>query len=149
MRGSKVDMKILTILWNKIKYFKGHYVNPSQVTFGKWLCNPGGLDVCRRTFNRYMRTMQNSAQISRIRRVRRDPKKGLVFETTLYALAYLGLQLLYQTGVITWDELKAYIRHSAPFRARQAKKGKKGLTPGDADYYKDFTFSGVTRANPI
>lgn len=148
MRGRKEDLKICVMLWDKCRHFKSHYIYPSQETWRKWLRNQGALDVSRRTLNRYFRSAQNRMQINRIRRVKHDPIKGMMFLTTLYALSYTGLLLLYYNGIIEWKELKAYLKNSKNFKARQSKKKKKGLGPGNGGYYKDFTSSGDPQKVP-
>ena len=148
MQGRKEDLKICVMIWDKCRYFKNHYIYPSQVTWLKWLTNQGALAVSRRTLNRYFRAAENRLQINRIRRVKRDPIKGMVFLTTLYSLAYLGLLLLYQNGIITWSQLKKYLKNCSPFKSRLPKKEKKGLSPGNGGYLKDYTSYGEKLKQP-
>jgi len=148
MRGRKEDLKICVAIWDKCRYFKNHYVYPSQVTWLKWLTNQGALAVSRRTLNRYFRAAENRLQINRIRRVKRDPIKGMVFLTTLYSLAYLGLMLLYQNGIITWPQLKKYLKNSSRFKARVPKKQKKGISPGEPGFLKNHTSYGDPQKEP-
>jgi len=142
MEGIKYDDKFLLLLWDKMRYFKSHYVYPSQETLLVWLREQGGLGICIRTLNRYLRELQNRQIVGRIRRVRRDPHKGLKFATTLYSIGWLGLIHLRQVGVITWKELREYLKKYEPFKARMPKKEKKGISPGDPGFYKDFTTYG-------
>jgi len=135
MRGKKETLLICAILWDKCEYYKNHYINPSQETWRKWLRNQGALDISRRTLNRYFKAAGNRMQINRIRRVKHHPIKGMMFLTTLYSISYLGLLLLYQTGRITWIELKDYLKNAAPFKLRVPKKEKRGIQPGDPDFY--------------
>lgn len=148
MRGVKYDDKFLLLLWDKMKHFKSHYVYPSQETLLKWLCNQGGLDVHRRTLNRYLRNLQNRQIIGRIRRVKRDPFKGLKFATTLYSISWLGLNKLRTLGVISWDELREYIKNSIPFKARMPKKQKKGLSPDEPGFFQDAKSIGDILKSP-
>lgn len=148
MRGVKYDDKFLLLLWDKMRHFKAHYVYPSQETFLKWLCNQGGLDVSRRTLNRYLRNLQNRQIIGRIRRVRRDPLKGLKFATTLYSISWLGLYKLVRLGVITFKQAREYLKNSMPFKARMPKKEKKDVSPGEAGFYKDARNIGDILKSP-
>lgn len=148
MRGNKEDLKICVMIWDKCRYFKNHYINPSQETWLKWLRNQGALDVSRRTINRYFRAAENRIQITRIRRVKHDAIKGMMFLTTLYALAYIGLLLLYQNGIITWDQLKVYLKNAMPFKARVPKKEKKGISPGEPGFLKNHTYYGEPKKEP-
>ncbi|MBA7704206.1 hypothetical protein ES703_113007 [subsurface metagenome] len=148
MRGVKIDDKFLLLLWDKMRYFKAHYVYPSQETLRKWLCNQGGLDVSIRTLNRYLRELQNRQIIGRIRRIRHDPFKGMLFATTIYSISFLGLKKLQMVGVITWQELREYINNSKPFNARMPKKEKKGITPGEPGFYKTVQSLGDILKSP-
>ncbi|MBA7662264.1 hypothetical protein ES703_70292 [subsurface metagenome] len=136
MQGITFDDKFLLVFWDKMRYFKAHYVYPSQETLLIWLRNQGGLDVSRRTLNRYLRALQNRQIIGRIRRIRRDPFKGMLFATTLYSIGFLGLKKLVMLGVITWEQFRLYLKNSDPFRIRQPKKNGKGLRNHNNGFYK-------------
>ncbi|MBA7631077.1 hypothetical protein ES703_38604 [subsurface metagenome] len=148
MRGVKYDDKFLLLLWDKMRYFKSHYLYPSQETLLKWLCNQGGLDVTRRTLNRYLRVLQNRQIIGRIRRIKHNPYTGIQFATTLYSIGFLGLKKLQTLGVITWDQLREYINNSKPFAARQPKKSKKGITPDMPGFFKTVQSLGDILKSP-
>ncbi|MBA7496000.1 hypothetical protein ES702_06597 [subsurface metagenome] len=148
MQGTKEALLIINIIWDKCEYYKSHYINPSQETWLKWLRNQGGLEVSRRTINRYFRAAENRIQITRIRRVKHHPIKGMLFLTTLYSVSYTGLMLLYQTGRITWPQLKKYLKNAIPFKARVPKKPKKGLSPGEPGFLKDWTSYGEKLIEP-
>ena len=148
MQGTKEALLIVNMIWDKCEYFKKHYINPSQETWLKWLRNQGGLGISRRTINRYFRSAEDRFQINRIKRVKHDPIKGMVFLTTLYSVGYTGLLLLHQTGRITFDQLKKYLKNCTAFKARLPKKQKKGIGPGNGDYYKDLTSYGDILKEP-
>jgi len=148
MRGSKIDLKICVMIWDKCRHFKSHYIYPSQETWVKWLRNQGNLEVTRRTVNRYFRKLQNSMQINRIRRVKHDPIKGMQFLTTLYSLTYVGLLLLNMNGIITWPQLKVYLKNAMTFKARLPKKEKKGISPGEPGFLKNHTYYGEPKKEP-
>ena len=148
MRGNKEALLICTILWDKCEFFHNHYINPSQHTWLKWLRNQGGLDISRRTLNRYFKAASSRMQIGRIRRIKHHPLKGMVFLTTLYSLSFLGLMLLYQTGRITWQQLQTHITNSTPFNKRQKKKLKKGITPDMPGFYPTVSSLGDLLKSP-
>jgi hypothetical protein len=148
MRGVKYDDKFLLLLWGKIQYFQRHYIFPSQKTILIWLRNQGGLDVSRRTLNRYLRNLQNRQIIGRIRRVSHDPIKGMQFASTLYSIGFLGLRKLVMLGVITYEQMREYIKNSKPFRSRQQKKSKKGITPGMPGFYNIISSLGDLIKSP-
>lgn len=139
MRGITFDDKYLLLLWNKMEYFKKHFIYPSQDTLVKWMRNQGGLEITRRTLNRHMRRLQKSQLIHRIRRVKRRPMGGMEFATTLYSIGFLGLKRLQMLGVIGVEKVKEYLKNSMPFKKRLPKKEKKGITPGDLGFLKDWT----------
>lgn len=134
MKGLTYDDKILFILLDKIRYFQSHYVYPSQITFLRWIQNQGGLLISRRTFNRYMRHLENRGIVGRIRRVKRDPVKGIQFASTLYSIGYLGLMKLVNLGLISWQEFREYIKNSKPFKARQRHTKRKTPSPASENY---------------
>ncbi len=148
MRGSKVDLKICVMLWDKCRHFKNHYIYPSQETWVKWLRNQGGLEVSRRTINRYFRELQNRMQINRIRRVKHDPIKGMLFLTTLYSLNWLGIKLLVMNGIITRDEGREYLKNCIQFKARVHRKQKRGISPGEPGFLKNYTYYGEPQKEP-
>ncbi|GAI74253.1 unnamed protein product [marine sediment metagenome] len=148
MEGVKYDDKFLLVFWDKMRYFKAHYIYPSQETLLKWLRNQGGLGVSRRTLNRYLRELQNRQIIGRIRRIRHDPLKGMQFATTLYSIGLLGLRKLVMLGVITWEQFRLYIKNSNPFRIREPKKNRKGLRNHNNGFYKTAKKLGDLFKNP-
>ena len=148
MRGVKYDDKFLLVLWDKIQYFQRHYIFPSQKTLLVWLRNQGGLDVSRRTLNRYLRNLQNRNIIGRIRRVKHDPVKGIKFASTLYSIGFLGLKKLVGLGVISFKEMKEYLKNSKNFRSRQPKRSKKGITPDMPGFYNTVSSLGDLLKSP-
>ena len=149
MRGVTYDDKFLLVLWDKMKHFKQHYVYPSQVTLGKWLCNQGGMERTRRTLNRQLRVLENRQILGRIRRFKHDPILGLRFATTLYSIGALGLSKLVNLGVITYKERKEYIKNSKPFRSRQPKRPVESPSPGGAGLLSGMISLGDILKSPI
>jgi len=137
MKGFAATDAYLLVMYDKMLYFKSHYIYPSQETILKWMRTRGGLEMSRRTLNRHFKKLCNSQIFGRIRRIKHHPGRGLEFNTTLYTIGFLGLLRLVQIGKMTYAELRAWIKNSAPFRKRQPKKPKKGLTPADTDFYPD------------
>jgi len=148
MRGVKYDDKFLLLLWDKIQHFQRHYIFPSQETLLVWLRNQGGLDVSRRTLNRYLRNLQNRQIIGRIRRVRHDPLKGMKFASTLYSIGFLGLRKLVMIGVITFKQMKEYIKNSKPFASRQPKRPVESPRPGGAGILSNTVSLGDILKSP-
>jgi len=149
MRGVKYDDKFLLLLWDKMQHFQHHYIFPSQDKLLVWLRNQGGLDVSRRTLNRYLRNLQNRQIIGRIRRVKHHPVKGMQFASTLYSIGFLGLRKLAMLGVITFKQMREYIKNSKPFRSRQPKRPSKNSLPGGVDLLSSVSTLGDILKSPI
>lgn len=148
MRGVKYDDKFLLLLWDKMQYFERHYIFPSQKTLLVWLRNQGGLDVSRRTLNRYLRNLQNRKIIGRIRRVNHDPVKGMTFASTLYSIGFLGIRRLVMIGIITYKEMREYLKNSKPFRSKKPKRATKNSSPGGVDILSNVKTIGDILKTP-
>jgi len=149
MEGIAYDDKFLLMFHSKMVYFKSHYIYPSQLTLLKWLRTSGGFKISRRTLNRYLKELCKRGLISRIRRIRHNPHRGLQFNTTLYSIGIVGLMRLRQLGILTWKSFREWIKNSNPFRARVPKKEPKGISTGEPGFLKDYTDHGRTRKEPI
>jgi len=72
----------------------------------------------------------------------------MLFATTLYSLGYLGLMKLVMVGVITFKELREYLKNSKPFAVRIPKQEKKGLTPDMPGFYNAASSLGDLLKSP-
>jgi len=142
MKSLKETHLIVETAWNKLQYFGNHYLWPSQVTWIRWLKDSMGWEFSRRTLNRWFAAAEENGYIMRIRRGKKDPEKGYIFQTTLYALTLRGLKYLLKRGIITWGQLRAYLKGAQPFRARVPKRKRKGANPIELDPYSNFTHLG-------
>jgi len=142
MRGITYADTVLMLIYDKLEYFQKSYIFPSQTTFQRWLVTRGGLDISIRTLNRWLHRMENSGLIVRKRRLKHHPRKGLQFNTTLYRLGFLGMLRLRMLGVMSKNAFKFLTGKAKGFLENQPKKEKKGLTPDDKDFHKDFTSLG-------
>jgi len=58
------------------------------------------------TLNRWLRASEDAGFIRRTRRIRRDKKLGMVFQSTLYVITKKGYCLLARGGMAVWNILK-------------------------------------------
>lgn len=93
---------ILSILQGLSKYHGKKYCYPSQLKVLELLKNRVGIKISIATLNRYLRVIDDQGWIRRIRRIRRDPEKGMVFQSTIYIISKTGYRLLAKTGVKVW-----------------------------------------------
>ncbi len=108
------------------------YCYPSQKKLLNLLKEYQGEKKSIATINRWLRAIEDEGYIKRIRRIRRDPKLGMMFKSTMYSITAKGYQLLAKGGLAVWGILKALTK------ARDEKKSKKGQVSG-----KDPYLSGV------
>jgi len=81
------------------------YCFPSQETLLRLLRKFYGIERSRRTLNRWLTDIESSGYIRRKRRIRRDPRIGIVFQSTLYRITKKGYLLLCRIGVDVWDTI--------------------------------------------
>uniref|UniRef100_A0A6M3MDA7 Uncharacterized protein n=1 Tax=viral metagenome TaxID=1070528 RepID=A0A6M3MDA7_9ZZZZ len=62
----------------------------------------------RATLNRWLRVIQDDKYLIRRRRIKKDPRYGLMFKSTLYKITIKGLRLLSRFGVDVSKEIAQY-----------------------------------------
>jgi len=122
MEYIKESALITSILYDKAMHFQKHFIFPTQQTWCKWIYQYGGRSISRRSINRWFALLESRGIIKRISRTSSDKNGGLQFASTLYALGFNGIQLLFRIGRISWAELKAYISNSSKFARRRKKE---------------------------
>ena len=105
----KAHPLLLLCLKVQRKYNKD-YSWPSQKKIIELLNVRQGFKKSRATINRWLRVVQDDKYLIRRRRIRRDPKIGLVFNSTLYKITIKGYRLLARFGVDVSKEIAAYER---------------------------------------
>lgn len=75
------------------------YCFPSQKKLLDLLWNYQGEKKSIATLNRWLRVMEDARYIRRTRRIRKDPRLGMVFKSTLYVITVKGYQLLARGGL--------------------------------------------------
>lgn len=84
-------MEVLVSL--QLKYGKA-YCFPTQKRILELLALYHGIKIKRRALNYHLAGLVKAGLISRTRRIRKNPRGGLIFNSTLYFLRNLGYRLL-------------------------------------------------------
>lgn len=98
---------VLSVLHGLNKSFDKLYCYPSQVKILALLSSFQDTHIAIATLNRWLRDMEDKGYIIRVRRIKKDKRRGILFKSTLYKITVLGYHVLKQTGVSVWREIKA------------------------------------------
>lgn len=90
----KPDFSILQQIASLAGHFGKSYCYPSQEEICKRVEAHHGRRISRRTINRHLATLELSGYIQRVRRHCAQPRKGMVFRSTLYMLTKKTHRLL-------------------------------------------------------
>lgn len=124
MEAAIKGIPVLTIIRGLSEYHGKKYCYPSQKKILELLKNRIGIKISIATLNRYLRVVEDRGWVKRIRRIRRDPIKGMIFQSTLYIILKKGYRLMRSTGINIWFFKKRV------FRPKEEKK----LAPGKIVY---------------
>jgi len=94
----KAHPLLITLLKIKRKYDKD-YSWPSQLKLLELMDLRQGVKKSRATLNRWLRVIQDDKYLIRRRRVKKHPRYGLMFKSTLYKITIKGYRLLSRFGV--------------------------------------------------
>ena len=97
---------VLSIIHGLSTHHGKKYCYPSQVKFMDLLARRLGVFVSIATLNRWLRVVEDAGYLRRIRRIRRDRKLGMVFQSTIYVLTWRGCNLLARQGVAVWHKMR-------------------------------------------
>lgn len=103
MEAAIKALPILTILHGLNVNFQKNYCYPSQLKIMELLKNRKLCEISIATINRHLKAAEEAGYLKRKRRIRRDPKKGIVFQSTLYTIKHAGYVLLSTIGIKVWD----------------------------------------------
>jgi len=101
---------ILSIIQGLSKYHGKKYCYPSQIKLMELLKNRVGIKISIATLNRYLRVVEDEGWLRRIRRIKRDRVKGMIFQSTIYIITRKGYWLLTKTGVKVWFFVKKALK---------------------------------------
>jgi len=106
MQAALKGIPVLSIIQGLAKYHGKKYCYPSQLKILELLAGRMGIDVSIATLNRYLRVIEDIGWVRRIRRIKRDPVKGMMFLSTVYVITAKGYGLLTKTGIAVWGFVK-------------------------------------------
>lgn len=87
-----------TLFW-LLKHYKKDYCWPSQKKLLYILATFHRCKISIATLNRWLRTIEDEGYIYRKRRIKRHPKWGMIFRSTLYKISKKGFRTLEMLGV--------------------------------------------------
>jgi len=109
MQTEEIAEKILPVYLAIQRKHGKDYSFASQDTILKLLKKHRGWTRSRSTLNRWLRRLEDGRYINRIRRMRRDPKVGTVFQTTIVQILLKGYHQVKKTGMNVFKEIKNLI----------------------------------------
>lgn len=137
--SQKAHPLLLTLVKIQRKYLKD-YSWPSQEKIIELMNIRQGIKKSRATLNRWLRVIQDSKYLIRRRRIRRDPKMGMIFRSTLYKVTIKGYRLLARFGVDVSKEIAAYERWLEEVHPERKEKRLKKVEKSyrSKEYHKEF-----------
>jgi len=106
MDASTRAIPLMGIMWGLSRHHGKTYCYPSQRKILELLKSRFKIRISIATINRWLLVIEKNGYIKRTRRIRRDKKLGMVFQSTLYQITWKGYRLLVNCGIVAWNELK-------------------------------------------
>ena len=120
------------------------YSFPSQLTILDLMEKYQGIKRSRATLNRWLRVIEDKKYIVRRRRIKRHPRYGLMFKSTLYKVVIKGYKLLSRFGVDMSKEIAQYEKHLEEINPEhKAVKTKKMLEDSKRNHQHDEFMRGI------
>jgi len=107
--SQKAHPLLLTLVKIQRKY-KKDYSWPSQLKLMELMGLYQDIKKSRATLNRWLRVIQDEKYLIRRRRIKKHPRYGLMFKSTLYKITIKGYRLLSRFGVDMSKEIAKYER---------------------------------------
>ena len=134
MNASMKALPILGVLHGLNVYHGKRYCFPSQNKLLTLLESRHDDKKSKPTINRHLRVIEDSKYVKRKRRIRRDKKLGMVFQSTLYTITKKGYLLLARFGVDVWAMIKKTAGELKK-QAGQTKPKTSKKSPGVSEYF--------------
>jgi DNA-binding transcriptional ArsR family regulator len=116
------------------------YSYPAQLKFLELMAMYQNIKKSRATLNRWLRVVEDGKYIIRRRRIKRDPRYGLMFKSTLYKITIKGYRLLSRFGVDMSKEIAQYEKWleeiNPDYKAIKTKKMLEAYKRND--HHKEF-----------
>lgn len=91
---------ILSTLFHVCKKHSSKYCYPSQKTILSLLERYHQCKISIATLNRWLRAIEDAGYIKRTRRIKKHPKLGMIFRSTMYRISKRGFYKLAMLGVV-------------------------------------------------
>ena len=102
------------------------YCFPAQFKIIELLGLYQNLEVSIATLNRWLKDSEEKKYIMRIRRIKKDRKKGIMFKSTLYKITIKGYHALGRAGVAVYRDIKRVMAEGLK-AGQESLKRKKGF----------------------
>lgn len=122
MNAETKALPMLSVIHGLASHHGKKYCFPSQLKLMELVARRLGVFISIATLNRWLRVIEDAGYLRRIRRIRRDRKLGMVFQSTVYVLTWRGCNLLARQGVAVWHKMREL-----------AAAGRKKLSPGSRE----------------
>jgi len=120
------------------------YSFPSQLKLLELMDRYQGIKRSRATLCRWLRIIQDDKYLVRRRRIKRDPRYGLMFKSTLYKITIKGYRLLSRFGVDMSKEIAKYEKWLEEINPdREVESTKKMLTGAKKNPQHDESMRGI------
>ena len=135
----KAHPLLLTLVKIQRKYNKD-YSWPSQLKLMELMDIRQNIRKSRATLNRWLRVIQDDKYLIRRRRIKKDPRYGLMFKSTLYKITIKGLRLLSRFGVDVSKEIAQYEKwlEEINLDLKNERIKKETVRADRADRHKEF-----------
>lgn len=146
----KAHPLLLTLVKIQRKY-KKDYSWPSQLKLLELMDMHQGIKKSRATLNRWLRVIQDDKYLNRRRRIKRHPRYGLMFKSTLYKITIKGLRLLSRFGVDVSKEIAQYEKWLEEINPdlKNERIKKETVRADRADRHKEFMADIVSKLGKL
>lgn len=131
-------LPILTILHGLNDLYNKNYCYPSQLKIIQLLRDRRLCQISIATVNRYLKAAEDAGYLKRKRRIRRDPRKGIVFQSTLYTVRRAGYMLLSTIGIKVWEALNRIANNIPKLETKDQDPGARKQESIDVTTYEGF-----------
>jgi len=132
MNASTKAFPVLSLLFGLNQHFRKKYCYPSQLKIMGLLEERFPIKKSIATLNRWLRVIEDEKYVRRIRRIRRDPVLGMVFQSTVYIITRKGYNFLNRAGVKVYAWLRSFETRPYPTRRRGWLQG--GWVRSDGEF---------------
>jgi len=131
--------------------YKKDYSWPAQLKLLELLELRQGIRKSRATLNRWLRVIQDDKYLIRRRRIKKDPRYGLMFKSTLYKITIKGLRLLSRFGVDVSKEIAQYEKWLEEINPdlKNERIKKETVRADRADRHKEFMADIVSKLGKL